>query len=120
MIFPIVLSGIAYALCAGTAWNGTFYLIERHKIGFATGLQSSMMSILLLGTPLVFGWLADHSNNRDHGYQAPMMFQLLLSLLSIFINLLNYFYDKVYNEGVLAMDVEERNKLFQAKHHRNQ
>ena len=30
VLVPIVLSGLSYALVAGTAWNGTFYLIERH------------------------------------------------------------------------------------------
>ena len=74
VLFPIVLSGISYALCAGTAWNGTFYLIERHKVGFACGLQSSMMSILLLTSPIIFGSLVDRSQERDHGYYDPMLF----------------------------------------------
>jgi hypothetical protein len=29
VLIPIVLSGLSYALVAGTAWNGTFYLIDR-------------------------------------------------------------------------------------------
>lgn len=46
--------------------------------------------------------------------------QFALSVWSIFANLLNYCYDRVYNESVLEMDVAERNKLFEARKHRNQ
>ena len=38
VIFPIILSGIAYGLFAGTCWNGIFYLVERSKIGSALGI----------------------------------------------------------------------------------
>jgi hypothetical protein len=61
VLFPIVLSGVAYALVAGTAWNGTFYVIERSKAGTASGLMSAITSFILLIFPLIFGWLVDHS-----------------------------------------------------------
>lgn len=38
VLIPIILSGLSYAFVAGTAWNGTFYLIERKQIGTASGL----------------------------------------------------------------------------------
>jgi hypothetical protein len=45
--------------------------------------------------------------------------QLLISVLSTVINLVNFCYDRVYNESVLALDVPERNILFEARKHRN-
>jgi hypothetical protein len=106
VVVPILLSGVSYALVAGTAWNGTFYLIDRNKLGTATGLQSSFLSLMLLLLPLQFGWLVDNSQERQQGYRDPILMELGMSLLSIFINLLNYCYDNRYNESVLALDVE--------------
>ena len=105
VLFPIVMSGVAYALVAGTAWNGTFYLIERSKVGTASGLVSSIMAFVLLILPLVFGWLVDHSQEKQKGYYDPMIMQFVISVLAICFNLLNYCYDRFYNESILALDV---------------
>lgn len=120
VLSPILLSGVSYALVAGTAWNGTFYLIERTKVGTASGFQSAIMSIVFLILPLMFGWLVDNSQQREKGYFDPLLMQLGLSICSILFNLLNYCYDKIYNDSVLALDVKERNVLFEARKHRSQ
>lgn len=120
VILPILLSGMSYALVAGTAWNGTFYLIERSNLGTAQGVQQSLMSLLLLLIPLLFGYLVDHSLERRHGYYDPMLMQLAISVLSIIINLINYCYDQRWNEKILALSVEERNALINARRHRQE
>jgi hypothetical protein len=94
-------------------------LIERSKVGTASGLLSSIMALFLLILPLVFGWLVDHSQEKQKGYYDPMIMQFGISVLAICFNLLNYCYDRFYNERILALDVEERNKLFEAKKHRS-
>ena len=115
IIFPILLSGIGYGIFAGTAWNGAFYLVERQKIGTAIGLQGSICNLTLLAIPPVFGWLSDHSQQRDQGYFDPIVMQCAISGLAILLSFCNYFYDRTYNDGVLRLNVEDRNKLFVIK-----
>jgi MFS family permease len=119
VLIPIVLSGLSYALVAGTAWNGTFYLIERPQMGTATGLAAALLSLMFVLLPLQFGWLVDHSKERQQGYYDPIVMQLMISVLSVVINLINFWYDRYFNESVLALDVPERNKLFESRKHRN-
>lgn len=70
------------------------------------------MGVSFLLLPMTFGWLVDKSQDRDHGYRDPLLMQSGVSLLSILFNLTNYWYDRVYNSQVLALDVESRNRLF--------
>lgn len=90
---------------AGTSWNGTFYLIERHKIGTAIGLQGSSLSFALMTVPVIFGWLSDNSIERQNGYYDPILMCCGISGLAIIVNLWNYLYDRLYNESILALDV---------------
>jgi hypothetical protein len=48
-----------------------------------------------------------------------MIMQFGISVMSICFNLLNYCYDRFYNESILALDVEERNNLLEARKHRS-
>jgi hypothetical protein len=41
--------------------------------------------------------------------------QCAISGLAILLSLCNYFYDRTYNDGVLRLNVEDRNKLFVIK-----
>lgn len=114
VLIPIVLSGFSYALVAGSAWNGVFYLIEKEHLGTAQGVKGMLLSVGMLITPLMFGALMDKSLDKQQGYQEPITMQVGLSILSIVSSFLNYWYDLNRNKRMLSLSVIERNQLLES------
>lgn len=119
VIFPIILNGVSYSMCSGAGWNGVWYLVERSKCGKAAGLQLTILNFGLMNTQPLFGYLVDNSLDRDKGYRDPILMTLAFSFVSIILNMANQFYDKMYNDGMLAASVKRRNQIVQERSKKN-
>jgi len=110
-----MLSGVAYGLYAGTAWNGLIYLVERNKLGTAMGLTAALLNLTLSVLPALFGYVHDHTLDDDHGYMWPAALSTGFGCVSLVASLFNYCYDLYLNEGMLHINVTERNLLFERR-----
>ena len=65
----------------------------------------SLLNAALMTMPVLIGWLMDKSAERQNGYYDPLLMCSGISVVAIIVNILNYIYDRIYNESLLALDV---------------
>ena len=106
----ILMMGIAYGCVAGTASNSLIYLVPKGTTGMALGLQAFVINIGLCLTPLVYGELKDRTPScLESGYFYITRMSLFLSVMGLVMGVVMWGHDVYFNNGLLKMNVEERN-----------
>ena len=62
----------------------------------------------LVSTSILFGKLMDASDLL-HSYDQVTFVSCFLASIALLVSIITHFYDAVWNNGILGMNVEERN-----------
>lgn len=88
------------------------YLTPREKIGTVLGVMSFFVNIGLVITPLVYGKLVDSAINPENSYYWVTRLSTTIAFSGLLLGIWTYLYDVFRNNGILSMNVEQRNVYF--------
>lgn len=85
-IIPMVMMGVAFALVPAILWMSIVFVVDRSRLGFASGVVDAVQQLGLVGTNLAIGWTNDRwlaGPGNAAGYAPGMWLFTSMAVLAV-------------------------------------
>jgi MFS family permease len=85
-VIPMIMMGVAFALVPAILWMSIVFVVDRSRLGFASGVVDAVQQLGLVGTNLAIGWTNDRwlaGPDNAAGYAPGMWLFTALAVLAV-------------------------------------
>jgi len=111
LVVMLVFLGLAYSIYAASLWPSVPATVERHQVGTAYGLMTSLQNLGLTTFPLVIAAV----RNEAGDYWGVEAFFACLGAAGVALSIYTFAYDRKHQNGLLNMASKERNTELEAR-----
>lgn len=91
-VIPALMLGFSYSTFSSILWSHVARVVENRLLGTAFGLYTLVVNIEFCFTPVIVGWLQEHTAAQQ-GFMWSEIFFGIMGFCALICNLMMYGYD---------------------------